>query len=40
MTGQASWLVILAVIAVIAGIAAFWLRERLAERRDTRHRHP
>lgn len=40
MTGQASWLVILAVIVVIAGIAAFWLRERQDERRDIRHRHP
>ncbi len=40
MTGQATWLVILAVLLVIAGLLAFWLRERVDQRRETRHRHP
>jgi len=39
MTGQASWLVVVGVVAVIAGLAGFWLRERLEQRRETRHRH-
>jgi len=40
MTGQASWLVIAGVLFVIVGLGGFWLRERLEQRRDTRHRHP
>lgn len=40
MTGQASWLVIVGVVAVIAGLAGFWLREWLEQRRETRQRHP
>ena len=38
MTGQASWLVIVGVLCVIAGLVGFWLRERLDQRRETRHR--
>ncbi len=33
MTGQASWIAILMVVAVLAGIAGFWLRERWEARR-------
>jgi hypothetical protein len=40
MTGQASWLVILGVIAVIAGLVGFWLREWLEQRRESRNRRP
>ena len=37
MKGEASWLGILFILVVVAGIGAFWLREKLEERREHRH---